>query len=173
MINQFYQSIDLDNATKEQLNTILDKIRKNPCCLKADYKDSSTKGYHIFLICSKDCDVCRMVFDDQRRLEKDMARPPQFRNITFTEKEYFKGRNNKIPNCEHCKKYGNPKQEMQKKQLEIDDVKKKMKIGRINGYPYTVVYMIFDYFECPICHWFMFRKKQHIPTVHIEGHDHQ
>jgi hypothetical protein len=114
-----------------------------------------------------------MVFDDQKRFSIDANRDEQFKNITFTEKEYFKGRNLNKQNCEHCKKYGNKNQEMQKKELGIDEVKKKMKYGNIKGYPYTVVYMIFDYFECPICHWFMFRKKQHIPTVNIEGANQQ
>lgn len=171
----YYQSIDLDETNKEQLNTIVTKIRNNVCCLKVDYKSSNSKGYHIFIMCAKHCDLCRFVFDDQRRFEKDTNREEKFRNVTFTEKEYFKGkgRNMKIPKCEHCKKYGNENQQMQKKELEIEEVKTKMKIGKIFGYPYTVVYMIFDYFECPICHWFIFKKKQNIPTINIDGYNTQ
>ncbi len=169
----YYQNIDLDKCDKEQLESIIAKVRKQPCCLKIDYKDSSSKGYHIMMICSKVCDTCRFVFDDAKRYEIDFGRDEKFKNTTFTEKEWFRGNMNTIKEkCDRCAKYGNHVT-MSKRELEIDEVKEKMKIGKIHGYPYQIVYLAFIYFECPICHWFKFVKKKNMPNVNIEGYNHQ
>lgn len=87
----FYNTIDLDNIDKQLLNRITEKIKQKNCCLSLQIKDSSSKGYHILLICSHDCEVCRMVFDDPKRFEMDSNRDLKFRNTLFTSKEYARG----------------------------------------------------------------------------------
>ena len=39
-----------------------------------------------------------------------------------------------------------------------EEVRKKVKIGKIE-FPATLIYLGYDYYECPICHWFKFVKK--------------
>lgn len=74
-----------------------------------------------------------------------------------------------MPKCEKCTKYGNNNSEMNKIKLEPKQIKEKMVYAKMQGYPYTFVYIAYDYFECPICHWFKFMKKKYIKSVNIEG----
>lgn len=75
-----------------------------------------------------------------------------------------------LPLCEHCLKYKN-EVKMNPKKLEPLEVKHKMIIGKIQGYPYPFVYLAYNYFECPICHWFKFEKKPQIKTAKVDGYD--
>lgn len=86
-------TLDIDlNATKQQdkkyVEMIIAKIKSKSCCKNLTVKDSSFKGYHIKIICTKqDCLDCRMVFDDQNRFVKDLGRASYSRNVLFTEKK--------------------------------------------------------------------------------------
>jgi hypothetical protein len=172
MTIQYYQNLDLDKINKEELKTIIEKIKKNPCCLSVNFKDSSTKGYHVSIICNKKCDICRFVFDDQKRYEIDLGRDEKFKNTTFTEKEYFRGNMKTLKHyCERCKTYGIPTQTLSKRDLTIDEVREKMKFGKIKNYPYQLVYLGYIYLECPICHWFKFVKKSELANMEIKKHD--
>lgn len=163
---EYRQSLDLDKCDKEQLNEIVKKIKLNPCCKSINIKDSCSKGYHIFLVCSKKCDICRFVFDDMKRYEIDFNREEKFKNIAFNEKEYFTGNLTTIKHsCERCKRF-NINITMSKRELEIQEIRKKLIIGKINDIPYQLVYLAYDYFECPICHWFKFIKKK---DYHLTG----
>lgn len=156
---QYYQNLDLDKITKENLQKIIDKIKLNPCCLGVQVKDSSLKGYHVLLICKKKCDICRFVFDDMKRYEIDFNREEKFKNTLFTEKEFFRGNTSTLKeHCERCLKY-DVVTTMSKRELELNEVKKKMKYDKLEEYDYRVVYLCYDYFECPICHWFKFKKR--------------
>lgn len=157
----YYQNIDADNITKEELYRIIKKIKNNRCCLNVKFKESSLKGYHILLECAiKSCDLCRLVFDDMKRYEIDLGREEKFKNTTFTEKEYFTGNMQTIKHyCERCLKYGNA-QTLTRRELEIQDVRKKLRIGKIDNISYQLVYLAYIYLECPICHWFKFVKKK-------------
>lgn len=74
--------------------------------------------------------------------------------------------------CNKCKKYG-IETEMKKRELDIKEVKNKMKYGKIEGYPYFWVYLLFNYFECPICHFYKFVNKRPKLSLNIEGYNHE
>jgi hypothetical protein len=164
----FYNTIDLDKVDKQQLADIVSKITAKPCCLSLQYKDSSSKGYHISIVCSKQCDVCRMVFDDQKRFEMDSNRDIKFQNTLFTEKEPIHTNLRHISDkCDRCAKYGKVST-LNHKELSPDEMLKKLKDGKIKlpitifGRKATVTAFImgYDYFECPICRWFKFVKRK-------------
>lgn len=155
MTTQFINTIDLDKIDKQQLEMIIQKIKMQPCCLDIKTKDSFSKGYHILLICSKKCSTCRMVFDDQKRFEMDNSRDIKFQNTLFTEKEYIMGNPKHIRNwCDHCFKYSKVSI-MQKKILTKEETKQKIRKGKIN-FPLSIVFISYDYYECPKCGWFKF-----------------
>lgn len=158
IVFHYYQSIDLDKITKEELDRIVKKIKSNDCCLDLKVKDSSTKGYHILLTCKIKCDNCRFVFDDQKRYEIDFNRDEKFKNTSFNEKEFFRGKISTLKHtCDRCEKYGKFAQSLTKKELTFSETKRKMRIGMISDcYPPELVYIGFTYLECPICHWFKF-----------------
>lgn len=77
--------------TKNDLNRIIQKI--TVLCsdfLYHKFEWSSFKGCHIILFCQKDCDICRMCYDDDKHFAYDEARPEYARNICFTEKVKIK-----------------------------------------------------------------------------------
>lgn len=169
----YYQNLDLDNCSKEQLDQILEKIKSNDCLLNITVKDSSSKGFHIMMICSKKCDLCRFVFDDTKRYEIDLGKDERFKNVVFDTKEWFKNNmKNLKENCERCEKYGT-NTTLSYKELSIQEIKKKMKIGKIKGYPPSLIYLGYNYFECPVCHWFKFVKKKNIPHAKVNGYEEQ
>ena len=66
---------------------IIEKILRMPCLLELWTKPSVSKGIHVFMKCSiKNCDICRLVFDDQERYRKDIQRPKYARNVMFDKK---------------------------------------------------------------------------------------
>jgi hypothetical protein len=157
---EYYNTLDLDSIDKKQLEEITKKIKKCKNCLSVQSKDSSSKGYHVSIICKIKCDICRLVFDDQKRYEIDLGRDEKFKNTTFDEKEWFRGNMNTIKQkCDRCFHYG-INTTLNKRDIDLETVKEKMRIGKINGYSPIVVYLGYDYFECPICHWFKFVKKK-------------
>ena len=83
-------TLDLDEITKEQLGDILTKIYIRECCTGLKVKDSDSKGYHVYIYCSKEnCFLCRMVFDHDKRFFIDSLHPIQFQNTFFDFKENF------------------------------------------------------------------------------------
>lgn len=82
-------TLDLDKINKEQLEIITQKIKNNECCKEVIIRDSNTKGYHIIIICRKNCDLCRFVFDDAKRYDIDSVMPLRLRDFLFTEKIYL------------------------------------------------------------------------------------
>lgn len=60
--------------------------------------------------------------------------------------------------CERCAKHG-IKQEMRKEKISIQEVKEKILIGNFPLSKY-IVYVGYNYFECPICRWFKFVVKK-------------
>lgn len=62
--------------------------------------------------------------------------------------------------CDRCLKYA-VKQELIKKELEPQQVKEKLRISK--AFPpqlYPLVFTYYNYFECPVCHWFKFKQKE-------------
>jgi len=83
---RFYTTVDLDNCNYEQMERIRQKIMSMKCCEGVFKKPSARKGYHLLVWCKVKCDLCRMVFDDQKRFEQDLKRPEKWRNVLFDEK---------------------------------------------------------------------------------------
>jgi hypothetical protein len=51
----------------------------------------SLNGYHIELWCQQNCDLCRLVFDDQTRYSADIHnRPTTEQNVFFFQKQKTK-----------------------------------------------------------------------------------
>lgn len=76
-------TIDLDFCTKNFVVMVIKKILRNECLEGLACKRSFSKGYHITLWCSKSCDICRLVFDDETRFSLDQLRPEVTQNILF------------------------------------------------------------------------------------------
>ena len=99
MIRYFHNSLDLDwleghqqeslSCSKEQVQHIINKIVKCKYCVTLSYTLSNYKGYHVEFYCTKQCDLCRLQFDDIRRYEEDLNRLPQFRNLIFDVKHGY------------------------------------------------------------------------------------
>ncbi len=95
----YYSSLDLDwqipqqdislSCSGELADKILNKIVKCKYCVVASKKLSNYKGWHIEMYCTRDCDLCRLQFDDIRRYEEDMNRLEVFRNLIFDVKHGF------------------------------------------------------------------------------------
>jgi hypothetical protein len=154
---EFYNTIDLDLVTKEELEIIIEKIRSNDCCLTLQCKPSFSKGHHISMICSKKCDKCRLVFDDAKRFEMDSNRDLKYQNTLFDKKEYVHTNLKMLKHiCERCEKYGNI-QVLNKIDLTLEETAQKVKKGKILFAP-ELVYLGYVYLECPICHWFKFLR---------------
>lgn len=75
---------------KEFLIKMLFKISECPYYINHNFKYSSYKGCHITLFCSRKCDICRLCYDDIKRIAYDSARPEYARNILFETKEKIK-----------------------------------------------------------------------------------
>jgi wyosine [tRNA(Phe)-imidazoG37] synthetase (radical SAM superfamily) len=50
---------------------------------------SSKKGVHITLWCSRNCEFCRLIYDDLNRYAKDKNRPEYGKNVLFTKKMFL------------------------------------------------------------------------------------
>jgi hypothetical protein len=97
------QTLDLDwyflHTLKLNPKTIIEKIchhcRKYVFSFEC-YPSCSLNGYHIIIWCKKQgCDLCRLLFDDQKRLQNDLSlRQPYERNVLFNQKQLI--RNHKI-----------------------------------------------------------------------------
>jgi hypothetical protein len=83
-------TLDLDYTTKEELERIINKIKRNDCCKYIEYKESNSKGFHVTITCLlNNCDVCRLVFDEDKRFAIDSVRPKAFRDYFFDDKTYL------------------------------------------------------------------------------------
>ena len=80
-------TIDLDYNEERRVGEILDKIVEcsDLYSLRTEIS-SSTNGVHLILYCCRDCDLCRLVFDDPVRYAKDLQRPVYSRNVLFESK---------------------------------------------------------------------------------------
>jgi hypothetical protein len=76
-------------CTKEKAEMILQKVVKCKNCKIVSLKMSNFKGYHIEMYCAKNCDDCRLIFDDYRRYAEDRKRLTEFTNLIFDVKHGF------------------------------------------------------------------------------------
>lgn len=97
-------TLDLDEIEQKEFQRIIEKIKKNKCCLNLTWKYSNSKGYHVYIYCSKICDLCRFVFDDEKRYAVDSVMPLKFRDFLFDEKIYFGNKRITKENLEKAKK---------------------------------------------------------------------
>lgn len=86
-----YNTIDIDTNNKEFITTLKLKIYRCSNLEELVVRDSSQKGVHFILHCKKNCDLCRLVFDDAIRYAYDQFRESFSRNVLFSEKEFFSG----------------------------------------------------------------------------------
>lgn len=80
-------TLDVDTTNKEFIEKIWKKIINCEYNKQLEITPSSLKGTHFIIRCTIDCIICRMVYDDTRRLAYDMNRPYYARNILFNKKE--------------------------------------------------------------------------------------
>jgi len=89
-------TLDLDFNDKELIHRIVMKLIR--CPFGKPYTilwrfSPSMNGFHIGLFCQCKVDVCRMAFDDQKRLEADVtSRPERGWNVLWDKKTYSKAR---------------------------------------------------------------------------------
>ena len=88
-----YNTIDLDiypnyiTNGKELLNKVFNFIINCSGCEKIEpVKDSDSKGYHLIFYCNRDCELCRLLFDDSKRFMMDYDRFEQRKNVMFDDK---------------------------------------------------------------------------------------
>ena len=88
-----YNTIDLDiypnyiTNGKELLNKVFNFIINCNGCEKIEpVKDSDSKGYHLIFYCNRDCELCRLLFDDSKRFMMDYDRFEQRKNVMFDDK---------------------------------------------------------------------------------------
>lgn len=95
----FRKVLDIDFTSKYSNKPILGKdhiikiFSKLLLCKNFDHLKffwSSFKGCHIILFCKKNCDICRMCYDDDKHFNFDEKRPEYARNIVFDKKEKVK-----------------------------------------------------------------------------------
>jgi hypothetical protein len=80
---------------------ILNKILKCPDLKKLEWRYSSSgNGIHVRLICLKKCCICRMAFDDQKRLMYDVHYRRSFeQNVLWNKKAVQKNNVKFIVSC--------------------------------------------------------------------------
>ena len=88
-------TLDIDHyhPAYPHVNAVLQKIKRLDCCAALMYRiSSSLNGYHIKIFCKKfNCDLCRLVFDDQTRYTTDLINREWYeRNVLFNIKSYHK-----------------------------------------------------------------------------------
>lgn len=76
-----YDTIDLDGVDEEYLARVVLKIVRHGCKVVGFCRSDGLNGFHVFVRCK--CGLCRFVFDDSARFEKDMNRPNYARNVVF------------------------------------------------------------------------------------------
>ena len=88
LMNMDYRTtLDIDTNDKEFTERMLAKIATCKHLIYLKIKESPCKGYHITILCDKECDMCRLCFDDERRFYFDSFRPEWAKNILFDKKE--------------------------------------------------------------------------------------
>jgi hypothetical protein len=76
-------TIDIDDTDLDNLRRIRLKIMHFCSDVDAMGFEPSLNGWHVTLWCRKECEVCRLVFDDQNRYFWDLERKPHTRNVLF------------------------------------------------------------------------------------------
>lgn len=66
--------------------------------------------------------------------------------------------------CRACEKRNIKNQEMIKIELDLETVRKKLIYGKINAPP-ILIFLGYDYYQCPICSWFTFINIQKYDKV--------
>lgn len=98
-MDYFFNSLDLDyeipnfelglSCSDETATKIINKIVKCKYCVVASKTLSNYKGYHIEFYCTKKCDICRLQFDDFRRMYMDEDRPKDCKQLIWSSKHGY------------------------------------------------------------------------------------
>lgn len=86
-----YNTIDIDTNDKETVKKILNKIIDCYWLGNLLFDFSLQKGVHIKLFCKRECELCRLAFDDNMRYSFDNDRVVESRNVLFDTKEFYRG----------------------------------------------------------------------------------
>jgi hypothetical protein len=79
-------TIDLDND-EICVHDVENEISMCPYLVEMKVKPSSSRGFHISLLCRLPCLVCRLLFDDPVRLEADLKNRMTYqRDVLFDRK---------------------------------------------------------------------------------------
>ena len=89
-------TLDLDGCVfagaDVKLRRVLTVISRCRDVCRVEFRVSpSLNGFHVRFWCFKDCDLCRLVFDDQARFCFDLKRPVWLRDVLWDFKVYKKG----------------------------------------------------------------------------------
>ncbi len=85
-----YNTLDIDTTERERVNQIIGKIMQCPYLDDLEVEPSFQKGVHVKMWCMKECEMCRLVFDDEIRYAYDQYRPKYSQNVLFNEKKILK-----------------------------------------------------------------------------------
>lgn len=87
-------TLDVDTTDKKMFERIRNFILRCKWCCEAYWRYSaSLNGFHFKFICKKNCCLCRIIFDDPKRLDMDTKYFEVSRqNVLWTKKYYRKGR---------------------------------------------------------------------------------
>lgn len=83
-----YNTIDIDYPlnTFHFLIRVFNKI--NGCKhLSSIFVSESLNGFHIRLYCKIECEICRLIYDDQKRYAYDQFRPLDSQNVLWNRKK--------------------------------------------------------------------------------------
>ena len=80
----FYSTLDLDKVDNDHLEMVINKLCHCPKNQMHTFSWLDTqKGYHVIFSCLKECNDCRLVFDDPIRWDIDFKRPNCLQNVLF------------------------------------------------------------------------------------------
>lgn len=84
-------TLDLDFNDKDRIADIYAKVGVCPDrSILVASPSASLNGWHFRIVCKKDCDLCRLVFDDAERYSRDLRRPLRTRDVLWNKKVYRK-----------------------------------------------------------------------------------
>jgi len=83
-----YNTLDIDaDPEGKKLKKALIRIRRCRHAVKHEFtRSTSGVGWHVKIYCNTDCDMCRKLFDDPVRYERDKRRPISAQNVLHSRK---------------------------------------------------------------------------------------
>jgi len=94
----FRSTLDIDNnrlgngyIMRSTTRHALRKIQSCNSFIQGGYRlSASSNGYHFKLWCAEECILCRVLFDDSKRIDADRSRPTEGLEVLWDNKSYYK-----------------------------------------------------------------------------------